>query len=118
MFLRTLIAVRAAEPAKRVSRTLDGVGAIARSVESVDELRRHLAVEPFDLVIIEHALTRSLLPALIDELRELPDSPEVIVLLDAEDAELRAQLLAGGAYAVLYRDLPERLFHQASYRSG
>jgi DNA-binding NtrC family response regulator len=37
----------------------------------------------------------------------------VILLLDEEDAELRAALLAAGAYAVLYRELPEALFREA-----
>ncbi|NNL85272.1 MAG: sigma-54-dependent Fis family transcriptional regulator [Myxococcales bacterium] len=113
MFLRTLIAVEPGEPTRRVSRTLDEVGALARSAGSFDELRQHMAVEPFDLVIIDRAWAHSVKPALISELRELPESPEVIVLLEEEDAELRAELLAAGAYAVLFRELPEELFHQA-----
>jgi DNA-binding NtrC family response regulator len=113
MFLRTLIAVESGEPSRRVSTTLDGVGAIGRSVDSIDGLRKQLAVEPFDLVILDRGCVQSLGPALIAELRELPDGPEVIVLLDEDDAELRAQLLAAGAYAVLFRGLPDELFQEA-----
>ena len=88
MFLRTLIAVEPGVPSERVSSTLDDVGAIARRAESLEGLRKRLAVEPFDLVIIDRAWSETLSPGLIHELRELPEAvreaglgaPSVIVL--------------------------------------
>ena len=113
MLLRTLVAAEPGEPRQRVIRALADVGAIVRSADSLEELRRRLAQEPFDLVILDRGWSRGVGPALVDELRELPECPEVILLLDEEDAELRAALLAAGAYAVLYRELPEALFREA-----
>jgi DNA-binding NtrC family response regulator len=113
MFLRTLIAAEPGEPMRRVSDTLERVGAIVRSAGSVEELNKRLAAEPFDIVILDSAWIGDVKPALITELRELPEAPEVIVLLEEEDAELRAELLASGIYDALFRELPDALFREA-----
>jgi DNA-binding NtrC family response regulator len=114
MFLRTLIAAEPGEAPRRVSRGLDDVGAISRSVDSIEALRQRMAMEPFDLVVLDHGWdTAAVGPTLIRELRELPEAPEVIVLLEEEEEEQRAELLAAGAYAVLFRDLPDELFREA-----
>ncbi len=113
MFLRTLIVVEPGEAARRVTSTLEGVGALVRSVASLDELRQRLAVEPFDLIVLDAAAAPDAKPALIAELAELPEAPEVTVLVEDNDALRRAELLAAGAYGVLFRELPETHFREA-----
>ncbi len=113
MFLRTLIAADTEDLAQRISKSLDRVGAIVRQVDSMEALQRQLASEPFDLVILDWSWAKDEAPNVIDQLRDLPEEPEVIVLRTDEDVELRAALLAAGAYAVLPRDLPDSLFGDA-----
>ncbi len=111
MFLRTLIAGKPDEALRRVSQAIDGVGAIVRSAESVAGLHQHMRAEPFDLVVLDLDSTEGAKPSLIRELRELPETPEVIVLVAQENAEQRGEFLAAGAYAVLFRELPAELFN-------
>jgi len=44
---------------------------------------------------------------LIRALKELPERPELLVLVDREDPEERARLLAAGCLAVIYTQLPD-----------
>jgi DNA-binding NtrC family response regulator len=113
VFLRTLIAAEAGAPRDRIAGALQNVVVLARSAASDDELRKHLAGEPFDLVVLDRAWRGAGAVELIEELRELPDAPEVIVLLDEDDPRLRAKLFAAGAFGVLYRELPDDLLEQA-----
>lgn len=113
MLLRTLVAAEPGMVAKRVARTLDEADAITRTASSIDELRQRVAAEPFDLVILDVAWTSGSELALIAELRELPDAPEIVVLLEEEGRTLRAELLAAGAYAVLLAEPPDELFRDA-----
>lgn len=110
MFLRTLIATQSEPSLRQVLQTLDGVEAIARPVATIEELRHRLAVDPLDLVILDRAWAKGSELSLIPEIRDLPEAPEVIILVEGtEDEVVRTELLAVGAYAVVDRDLsPER----------
>ncbi len=111
MLLRTLIASKD-EPDSQIHGALREVGALVRGVDSVAEIRRRMATEPFDLIVLDRALASAEVPALIRELRALPDRPEVIVLVSDNDPALRAELVASGAYSVMMRALPEALFRE------
>jgi DNA-binding NtrC family response regulator len=113
MLLRTLIAARAPGSPERIGDALSRVGTITRFVTSIEEVRVRLAAEPFDLIVLSHDCAKGAEAELVSELRELPEAPEVLVLVDEEDAEQRASLLAAGAYAVLLTDLPDDLFAEA-----
>lgn len=110
MFLRTLLATDSADTVRRVETALAGIEAIVRPVDAVEELRRRLAVEPFDLVVLDTAWKPAREAKLVPELLELLEAPEVVVLTRAEDSRRRAELLAAGADAVIRRDLPVDLF--------
>jgi len=109
VLLRTVIASTDG-PGSQIHAALQEVGALVRRVASVAELRRLMDAEPFDLVVLDRALANAEAPALIRELRALPDRPEVIVLVSDNDPALRAELVARGAYSVMLRTLPETLF--------
>lgn len=112
MLLRTLIATSAA-PRTPIQTALDGVDALFRGASSIDEVHRKLAAEPFDLVILEHELAPDTTKQLIRSLHDLPDRPEIIVLIDEDDATLRAELVTAGAYGVVVADLPADLFGES-----
>ena len=112
MLLRTLIATSSA-PRTPIQNALDNVDALVRGASSLDEVHRKLAAEPFDLVILEHELAPQSTTQLIQSLRALPDHPEIIVLIDEDDAALRAELVAAGAYGVVVADLPGDLFGES-----
>jgi DNA-binding NtrC family response regulator len=110
MFLRTLVATDSPETIRRIEVALAGIEAIVRPIDALEELRRRLAVEPFDLVVLDTAWRPARDARLIPELVELLEAPEVIVLTRAEDARRRAEMLAAGAEAAIRRDLPSDLF--------
>ena len=109
MLLRTLIA-SADAPLQAIDSALQEVGALVRSVPTIGDAHRALEKEPFDLVILEQGLDPEVVPRLIREFRALPDAPEVIVLVDNDIPEIRAELIKCGAYSVLAGELPEGLF--------
>lgn len=112
MLLRTLVAT-SRSPHEPIVSALEGVDALVRAAGSIDEVHRQLAAEPFDLVILEHELAPDATSKLIRSLRELPERPEIIVLIDEEDAVLRAEFTRAGACAVLVADLPANLFGES-----
>lgn len=113
MFLRTLVGVAQGETRRRVTRTLNALDAIAETVASVDDLRKRMARKPFDLVVLDLDTLSGFTHELIRETRELPEAPEVMVLMDHDDSELRAALLGVGAFAVLDPTWPEEVFSAA-----
>ena len=105
MLLRTLVV---ANPGKQRSRTvaaLDEVESLVTTVESSAGLRAELARKPFDLVVISKEALPDFSSALIEEMRSVPESPEIVVLTENEEAEERGQLLAVGCLAVVYQGL-------------
>lgn len=110
MFLRTLVGAGPGDARRRVIRTLYELDAIAESVASVDDLRRSMARKPFDLVVLDRGSLRGFTPDLIAESQDLPEAPEVMILLRDDDSELRAELLGAGAYAVLCTTWSDALF--------
>lgn len=113
MFLRTLVAVRPGEIRRRLVSTLDGIDSITETVGPKDDFWQRVGVKPLDLVVLDETVLGSLGFEALGDLRALPDAPEVIVLLGSEAPERRAELRAGGAYAVLFSGLPDKLFREA-----
>ena len=105
MLLRTLVV---AHPGKQRSRTvaaLDEVESLITTVDSVAGLRAELARKPFDLVVVSREALPDLSSTLVEEMRSVPESPEVVVVTEIEDAQERGQLLAAGCLAVVYEGL-------------
>jgi DNA-binding NtrC family response regulator len=112
MLLRTLVV---AHPGKLRSRTvaaLTEVDSLVTAVDSSAGLRAELSGKPFDLVVVSQEALSDFSPALIDEVRSAPDSPEIVVLIEHEDAEERGQLVAAGCLAVVYEGLETDTFRQ------
>jgi len=110
MIARIVLTIQ--EPGLRgeLRKALAGPDVIVDAVSGRTRLWERLARRSADLVI----LSRSLLPApetkMVGALRELPDSPAVVVVSREEDPEAHARLLAAGCDAVLHGGVSARAF--------
>jgi DNA-binding NtrC family response regulator len=106
LLIRILLLVEARDLRSRLAKSLAELGVLVFVESEVDMLWSRLGEDSFDLVVA----TRTMLPTdverAIEEIRELPYRPEVIVLADLAEAEDRAALQKGGAFAVIDRTLP------------
>ncbi len=110
MLIRLLLLVETSDLRGRLAESLAELGALVFVESEPDRLWGRLGEDSFDLVVA----TRSMLPTdverSIEEIRELPYRPEVIVLADLAEAEERTALQKGGAFAVIDKTLsPEPL---------
>ena len=112
MLIRLLLLVETSDLRSRLASSLAELGVLAVVESESDRLWSRLGEDSFDLVVA----TRSMLPSdverSIEEIRELPYRPEVIILADLAEAEERAALQKGGAFAVMDRTLPPELLIQ------
>ena len=112
MLLRTLVVAHPGELRSSTVAALDEVDSLVTAVDSSASLRIELARKPFDLVVISQEVLSDFSPALIEEVRSVPDSPEIVVLIEHEDPEERGQLVAAGCLAVVYEGLETDTFRQ------
>lgn len=75
--------------------------------ESGENLWKRLKRGDVDLVLVPREVLGEHPATWIRSLRHLPDHPEVVVLVQKEDARERASLLASGCIAILNLDLPD-----------
>lgn len=85
---------------------LEGHGISCLDIRGLDRLWSELGRKAYDLVVIDHRHMGPEPGETLAQLQRLPEMPEVVVLLGAEDSLRRAALLAGGAFAVLSRETP------------
>jgi DNA-binding NtrC family response regulator len=107
LLVRAMLAIDSPEELKRVKALMGGPGVLLSTLEQRASLWESAAGASFDLLVAK----RSALPEPVAEtsraIRNLPASPDVIVLSSGEDAEDRAQLYAAGCVAVLNLDLDD-----------
>ena len=107
MILRVCLAVDSPSLGSRLRRILES-REIALSVQrGAQGLRERLVRDDFDVVVVSRSLLEAPAAGAVSLIREMPDPPEVIVVSDVEDAEIRAALLAAGAIAVVNQALPD-----------
>ena len=87
-------------------RALTRPGVIVHSRRAADRLWERAARASSDLVVMAQSLVPEPAGETVRLLRELPESPEVVVLSEREDPAERAGLLAAGCEAVLSTGLP------------
>ncbi len=110
MLVRVLLVVQKPALKTRLLRLLEQRSVIPSVLPSDADLVAHLSHRSSDLVLVE----RSRLPALpvdrdrvIAAIRELPERPEVVVLLRGREPELRVSLLSSGVMAIVDEKLPD-----------
>ncbi|QDU68975.1 sigma-54 dependent transcriptional regulator [Engelhardtia mirabilis] len=107
MLLRILIGSHDPDQAAALGKLLGpSLAAHVRALRPNENLWAVLRAEPIDLLVVDEPLLGGGALAAIHELRSLPDAPEVVVLVEADDATHRAELLAAEAFAVINPDIP------------
>jgi len=106
MIARVVPAVKEPALARELCRALTQPDVIVHALKGKTRLWERAARETCDLIIVSQSLIPQPAAETIRLLRELPDSPQVVVLSDREDPEERASFLAAGCEAVLSRELP------------
>ncbi len=105
MLIRILLLVESSGLRSRLAGSLTELGVLVFDESNAEKLWSRLGEDSFDLVVA----TQSMLPAdverSIEEIRQLPYRPEVIVLSYLAESEERAALQKGGAFAVIDREL-------------
>ena len=89
--------------------SLTGADVLVTEEPKAERLWARLGQESFDLVVAEQS---SLTPQTVEEVRDLPDRPEVILIAGTGEEARRADLQAAGAFAVVSPGLdPLRFRH-------
>jgi DNA-binding NtrC family response regulator len=110
LLLRALLDVEPPRLQHRLEALLEQCGVlIAGAASRHRDLWQRLSSEDVDLVL----LTPSRLPgspaSLVAAVRQLPDAPEVIVVVGDDVAEQRSEMLAAGCLAVLYAGVSDAI---------
>ncbi|MCA9759369.1 MAG: sigma-54-dependent Fis family transcriptional regulator [Candidatus Eisenbacteria bacterium] len=101
MLVRVLVALRAAESRHRWVQLLPQEGVVSLEFGESDDLWALIHETDFDLIVLERGRLPNPPSAGVRQIRALPDHPDVIVAVDHEDPEERANLLAAGCIAVI-----------------
>ncbi len=83
---------------------------VVTSIDPRPDRWRELARQTSDLIVIDRSLLRAPVAAQIRMMRDLPDSPDIVVVTNREDPEERASLLAEGTMAVLHEGISDTSF--------
>jgi DNA-binding NtrC family response regulator len=106
MLSRVILVVDRPMLKKELTRALAAPDVIVESIRSRQRLWERVSRENADLIMVSIGLVPEPAVDAIRLFRELPDSPLVVVLVDAEDSEERVSLISAGADAVLCTGLP------------
>lgn len=106
MLIRTHLVVSSEQAAQQIKKSIAGSGVIVFSVDPAENTYERISHESSDLVIIDRAVIPNPAVDFIRTVRELPEHPDIIVLIDREDPEERARLLSWGCMAALNITLP------------
>ncbi len=113
MIVRVACALSRAARAARVERALDERGVVVTRVPPGEDLLAALERAPADLVLVEARALSGRRAVSLGDLRGTPEHPEIVVFVEAEDAEARARLLAQGAMAVAFHGLSDAALREA-----
>ena len=107
MLIHVLLAVEPASQRSRLWRLLSQTDVELTAVEDENGLRAKLTGGDFDLLVVGRSVVGDAQHAFIQSVRNLPEQPDVVVLVDQEDPEERASLIADGCLAILNQTLED-----------
>ena len=99
--------------ASRIGSLFDGDAVTLLEFPAGPGLVAALERESVDLVLVEGKVVGGRRSTTLESLRATADHPDIIVFVPREDPELRARLLAEGALAVIFQDLPDASIREA-----
>ncbi len=104
MIHRVIVAMRNGKLRREMRAILDRPDILVANLKAHLGLWEHLSRESGDLIVADWDIVGE--ARRIEVLRELPDTPAIVVIQDRPDPETEAALLAAGCDAVLTRGLP------------
>jgi len=112
MLLKVLLALPPAPGSPHPSRAaldleriLAGEELSVRRLAPDEDLWQELRRAAVDLIVLDAELLGDRTAAVVEDMRGLPEEPEVVVFSSQDDAASRAALLAAGAYAIVNPDV-------------
>lgn len=108
MNAKILVVSRDENRRNKIARALEDLPFIRTVLETPDRLWGQLNGGDIDLVLIDQGSLTPQPGTVVRAIRKLPERPDVVALVDREDADVRAGLLAAGCMAVLYTGLSDR----------
>ena len=106
MLTKVLLAVEDRKLQSSMAEHLKNRNVIEKTVKSTSKLWEMLQFEPADILIIERNLITEPLNENIASIKKFPESPHIIIMTDKEDPEERANLIALGCEAIIYKNVP------------
>ena len=113
MLFRVLLVVPGTALRRNLQKSLELGDVMVAVAETGNDVWPRLANSNVDCIVIDRSLLAHPIEKNVEVLRQLPDSPAVVVLSNKEDAPGRARLLAAGCDAVLNSTLPTQALSQA-----
>ena len=101
MIVRIILALDKPEQQRKLRRALAQADVLVDAVRGRRLLWDHIARQSADVVVVSRSLIPEPVADMIELLRQLPDSPAVVVVCEGKDSEDEAGLLAAGCEAVL-----------------
>ena len=105
MIVRAIIAIDKPKLQKQLQKLISQHDVILDIIREKTQLLERLSRENSDLIIISQSRIPEPVLDTINLLRQLPDSPGIVIISDKEDPEERAKLLASGCDTVIYSGL-------------
>lgn len=107
MLLRVVVATGDQGTEKRLTSLVDGPSVLVQGPPSNRNLWTQMCRIPADLFVIGERVLPTPPEQHIAMLRDLPSSPDVIVITESDDPETHASLLSAGSDTVIYQDVPD-----------
>lgn len=107
MLIRVTLTIEAPTLLKRLQSILTSRDVLQSSVPIDSFSIEMMARENTDLIIIHRSDPAAIRNSDIAELRKHHDQPEILVVMNTEDADMRARLLSAGVFAVLNASLSD-----------
>jgi DNA-binding NtrC family response regulator len=113
MLVHVLVAIDPPSERRRLGRLLERPDLLISTAPGRINLLERLSGESFDLLVVGQRALGDNGEHLIRSIRSLPEHPELVVLVEQEDAEETAGLLALGCLGVLNQGLGDRAMRSA-----
>jgi len=108
MLIRVILAIDKLKLQRHLHKLISEHDVIVENIRGKTNFLERIARESSDLIIISQTLIPDPVLDTIKLLRQLPDSPGVVIISDQEDPEERAKFLAAGCDTVLYSGLSSK----------
>jgi DNA-binding NtrC family response regulator len=112
MLVRVLLALRTAAARRRVIRLLPPDGVVPLELTGRIPIWNHLHDTDFDFLVVDFDRLPTPVTHAVEQIRALPDRPEVLVAVQKENSAQRASLLAAGCLAVLNLGVPDGILSE------